>query len=296
MRALITGGKGFVGRHLEQHLLARGDEVTTTDVECDIADRRAVGEVVSGARPDVVYHLAAISHVGESWADPTAVLRVNVLGTAVVLAALREHAPGARTVLVSSAEVYGVVSDADLPLTETSATRPNSPYAASKLAAEVVALQAVRGFHQDVVVVRPFNHTGPGQSPAFAVPGIAARLVAAHARGEHTVLVGNLSARRDFTDVRDVVRAYRLLAEHAVPGEIYNVSSGVDRSMADVAEGLRQLVDATIAFEPDPSLLRPSDSPVLRGSSDRLTHETGWRPEIALATTLRDVVASISEG
>ncbi len=292
MRALITGGRGFVGLHLERHLSSCGDDVVAIDIEHDVADPTAMGRVVAEVRPDVVYHLAAISHVGQSWDDPTTVLRVNVLGTAVVLAAVRTHQPTARTVLVSSAEVYGVVSADDLPLTEQSPARPNSPYAASKLAAEVVALQAVRGFGQEVVVVRPFNHIGPGQSPTFFVPAIASRLVEAQRDARATVSVGNLSSRRDFTDVRDVVRSYRLLANSGVSGEIYNVASGVDRSMQEIADELGSMIDPTLRFVTDPALLRPSDIPVLRGSYAKLHATTSWEPEIEFTTTLRDIVDS----
>lgn len=293
MKALVTGGRGFVGRHLESHLRACGDEVTTIDVEHDVADSRAMNDVVTDVGPDVVYHLAAISHVGQSWDDPTDVLRVNVLGTAVVLAALRTFRPDARVVVVSSAEVYGSVDSSDLPLTEESPALPTSPYAASKRAAEEVALQAARGFHQRVVVVRAFNHIGPGQSPSFFVAGIATRLAEARRESVRTITVGNLATRRDFTDVRDVVRAYRLLAERGVSGEIYNVASGVDRSMEEIAEALRLQIDPDITFTTDPSLLRPADIPVLRGSYDKLHGATGWKPEFEFETTLRDIVASV---
>jgi GDP-4-dehydro-6-deoxy-D-mannose reductase len=295
MRALITGGKGFVGGHLAKHLIEQGDEVVIIDVEHDVADATVMSDVIGDVLPDVVYHLAAISHVGLSWDDPTAVLRVNVLGTAVLLAALRRHQPAATTLLISSAEVYGTVEPGELPLTEGSPARPSSPYAASKLAAEVVALQAVRGFGQSVVVARAFNHIGPGQSPTFFVPAIATRLIDARRAGQRTMLVGNLSTSRDFTDVRDVVRAYRLLVERGVSGEVYNVASGVDRTMLEIADSLRRAVDESIVFETDPALLRPSDIPVLRGSYEKLHAATSWEPEIEFATTLADILDSVQE-
>jgi GDP-4-dehydro-6-deoxy-D-mannose reductase len=293
MRALVTGGRGFVGRHLVEHLRSCGDEVVAVDVEHDVADVEAMAEVVADAAPDALYHLAAISHVGKSWDDPTAVLRVNVLGTAAVLAAVRRHHPGAVTILVSSAEVYGTVGEDELPLTESAEARPVSPYAGSKLAAEVLALQAHRGYGQRLVIVRAFNHVGPGQSPTFFVPAIATRLVEAHADGRDTVRVGNLATRRDFTDVRDVVRAYRLLAVSGVSGETYNVASGVDRSMQQIADQLRDAVDPSISFETDPALLRPADIPVLRGNFDKLRAATGWTPQIDFATTLADIVRDV---
>lgn len=289
MRALITGGQGFVGRHLAAHLHDLGDEVTVIDIEHDVTNVDDMRDVVTSTSPDVVYHLAAISHVGTSWSDPNAVLKVNVLGTASVLAAARS-VPDITTVLVSSAEVYGVVDESDLPLRETTPARPATPYAASKLAAEIVAQQSVRGYGQRVVIARAFNHIGPGQAPTFFVPALAQRIRASHAKGLTSIAVGNLSSRRDFTDVRDVVRAYAALARDGQSGEVYNVATGVDYSMHDVADMLRDAVDPSITFDVDPSLLRPVDIPVLRGSADKLTAATGWRPTFTLRDTLRDVL------
>jgi len=295
VRAVITGAAGFVGRHLSEHLAGEGDDVVAVDRDHDITELDSLTETFAQAGPDVVYHLAALSHVGASWDDPADVLRVNVLGTNSVLSAARRAAPQATVLVVSSAEVYGVVVPEELPLTERAELRPGSPYAASKAAAEIVAGQAARGFGQRVVIARPFNHIGPGQSASFFVPAIARRLVEARRSGTRRVTIGNLSARRDFTDVRDVVRAYRLLARCGASGVVYNVCSGADVSVAEVAETLRGLVYPEAEFVEDASLVRPLDIPVLRGDSTRLREGTGWRPEIDLATTLRDVVAEASQ-
>jgi len=292
VRALITGGKGFVGRWLAAHLAEQGDDVAVIDLETDVADGVAVRRVMDEVRPDAVYHLAARTHVGESWDDPSEVLRVNVLGTAEVLAAARAVGSAPRVVVVSSAEVYGVVRPEQLPLTEDSPARPASPYAASKLAAEAVALQAWRGFGQPVLVVRPFNHIGPGQSPGFFVPALAKRIVEARRSGATSLPVGTLTTRRDFTDVRDVVVAYRLLVERGDPGEVYNVCSGRDVAMSEVAAQLLELAGAELTLETDPELVRPVDVPVLRGDAGRLQAATGWEPTITLAATLADVLAS----
>jgi GDP-4-dehydro-6-deoxy-D-mannose reductase len=292
MRALITGGKGFVGHWLAAHLKDRGDDVAVIDIETDVADGAAVRRVMADVKPDAVYHLAAMTHVGESWENPGQVLRVNVLGTAEILAAARSVVSGPRVLVVSSAEVYGVVGPAQLPLTEDTTTAPASPYAASKLAAEAVALQAWRGYGQPVLVVRPFNHIGPGQSPNFFVPALAKRIVEARRSGTHALSVGTLSTRRDFTDVRDVVTAYRLLVELGSPGSVYNVCSGRDVPMSEVAAQLLELAQADLTLETDPALVRPVDVPVLRGDAGRLQAATGWRPVIPLATTLADVLAS----
>jgi GDP-4-dehydro-6-deoxy-D-mannose reductase len=292
MRALITGGKGFVGHWLTSHLEAHGDQVAVIDIETDVADGAAMERVMADVRPEAVYHLAAMTHVGESWEDPSRVLKVNVLGTAEVLAAARVHAGDAGVLVVSSAEVYGTVTPERLPLTEDSPAVPASPYAASKLAAEVVALQAWRGYGQPVIVVRPFNHIGPGQSPNFFVPALAQRIVEARRAGATMLRVGTLTTRRDFTDVRDVVAAYRLLVTGGAPGSIYNVCSGRDVAMEEVARQLLALAGAELELVSDPTLVRPVDVPVLRGDAGRLRAATGWEPRIALETTLADVLAS----
>ena len=291
MRALITGGRGFVGTWLAGHLIDEGDTVVAIDQETDVADPAALGPVVAEAAPDVIYHLAALTHVGESWNDPSEVLRVNVLGTAAVLAAARSLPNNPTVLVVSSAEVYGIVGEGDLPLTEGSPVAPATPYAASKAAAEQVAMQAWRGFGQPVLVARPFNHIGPGQAPTFAVSALARRIVEARRAGGTSLSVGTLSTRRDFTDVRDVVRAYRRLVESGTPGETYNVCSGHDVSIGEIAEQLGSLSGADLALVTDPALVRPVDIPVLRGSPALLERTTGWRPEIALEDTLRAVLS-----
>jgi len=292
VRALITGGNGFVGHHLAAHLKAQGDEVVAIDMEVDVTDPAAVAQAVTEAAPEVIYHLAALSHVGDSWSDPSKVLSVNVIGTANVLAATRQIDGDPLTIVISSAEVYGIVAPSELPLTELSEVRPASPYAASKAAAEQVALQATRGFGQRVIVVRPFNHVGPGQPPVFAVPALAKRIVDAMAEGRTSLSVGTLTTRRDFTDVRDVVAAYRLLATRGTSGEVYDVCSGVDVEIAEIADRLLALAGTSLTLETDPSLIRPVDIPVLRGDATKLIEATGWAPVIPLDVTLADVLAS----
>jgi GDP-4-dehydro-6-deoxy-D-mannose reductase len=289
VRSLITGGRGFVGSWLADHLRELGDEVVAIDREVEITDPTALLGAMSAAAPDAVYHLAALTHVGQSWEEPLQVLEVNIMGTAAVLAAARQCGTDPRVLVTSSAEVYGAVTDPGLlPLSETSPTAPLTPYAASKLA---VVDQAYLGHGQHVITVRPFNHIGPGQTPNFAVPALAKRIVEADRRGSPTIPVGNLSARRDFTDVRDVVRAYRLLVEAGRPGEVYNVCSGRDVSIREIADGLLKLAGTTLEFETDPTLVRPVEVPVLRGDPTRLVDATGWKPEVPLDQTLADVLA-----
>lgn len=295
MRALITGGHGFVGRHLATHLREMGDSVDIFDLPDDIGDVAAVRRVIEATQPEAIYHLAALSHVGASWLDPSAVLQVNVVGSAVLFAAAREIVPSATTVFVSSSDVYGAVSDGDLPINEQCVPQPLSPYAASKLAAEVMAQQAVRAFQQRIVIARPFNHVGPGQSPTFFIPAMAQRMLTAQREGRREIPVGNLTSRRDFLDVRDVVRAYRLLATEGTAGEIYNIASGVSRSMEDIANELRSMIDERLEFVTDDALLRPVDVPVVRGSSEKINAATGWSPRWSWNETLANIVANAKQ-
>ena len=291
MRTFITGGRGFVGGHLAAHLRSEGDEVTVADRDVDVTDRAAIVDALRACEPTTIYHLAAMTSVAESWQRPAEFTRVNVLGTAHLLDAAHEVAPSARVVVVSSAEVYGVVSEDELPLRETSPSRPANPYSTSKVEAELVAREAVRSRGQHVVIARPFNHIGPGQSTSFVVPALARRMLDATAQGLHFIMVGDLSTRRDFSDVRDVVRAYRLLAQWGRPGEAYNVASGVDVAIADIAAHLRRLINPDLEMLVDPELLRPVEVPVSRGSFEKLHDATGWEPSFPLARSLEDVVA-----
>ena len=292
MRSLITGGRGFVGTWLADHLRSSGDDVVQIDQEVEITDPAALLDAVRSAAPDAIYHLAAMTHVGQSWDEPLRVLEVNVLGTGALLAAARECGTDPRVLVTSSAEVYGAVTDpAQLPLTESSPTEPLTPYAASKLAAEALCAQAALGHGQHVVTVRPFNHIGPGQSPNFAVSALAKRIVDAERSGASEIPVGNLTARRDFTDVRDVVRSYRKLIESGEAGGVYNVCSGRDVAIQEIADRLLAQAGSSVRLVQDPSLMRPVEVPVLRGDPAKLTAATGWVPELALDQTLADVLA-----
>ncbi len=290
MRALITGAGGFVGKHLERHLSSSGDEVTSVDKECDVTSALDVQRVLRASQPEVIYHLAALTHVGDSWNDPVGFTRVNVLGTKNVLDAAHEDCPDALTILVSTSDVYGVVRESDLPLRESFRTAPSNPYSSSKLEAEHFAHEAWRARGQRVIIARPFNHLGPGQSTKFVVPALVSRLLEARANNATSIPVGDLSTRRDFSDVRDVVRAYRLLSLYGRAGEAYNIASGVDSSLSDIAQRLRSQIAPEVELVVDPDLLRPVEIPVMRGNFDKLHEETGWEPSIALMTSLDDVI------
>ncbi len=295
MKALVTGAGGFVGRHLVDHLAACGDDVAVTDFvvdRVDITDPEAFVELLRRVRPEVIYHLAGASDVGGSWTTPHETFRANAEGTLNVLWAARE-AGVERTLTIGSADVYGKVTPEDLPLTERSPLRPVSPYAASKVAADAVAEQAFRGFGQHVVRTRPFNHLGPGQSDKFVAPALAARIVASERSGEREIRVGNLSPQRDFTDVRDVVRAYRLLVEHGSPGEAYNVCSGRAIAIEQLARTMIDLSPAELELVSDPELQRGVDIPVLLGDAGLLRRDTGWEPEIPIEVTLGDLLDDV---
>ena len=293
MRALVTGASGFVGRHLVAHLRQAGDQVIASDRTgargADLAEAGQARRLVAGARPEVVYHLAGYSDVGGSWGDPEGAFRANATTTLSVLIAAREAGVG-RVLVASSADVYGEVADDALPVTEESPLRPVSPYAASKVAAEYLALQSHLGSHLATVRVRLFNQLGPGQSDRFVVPALARQIAEAERTGKSEIQVGNLSARRDFTDVRDSVEALRLLVERGQPGEVYNLCSGKDRSVQEVAQSLLALARRPMTLQVEPSRVRPVDIPVLVGDAARLKAVTHWKPGIPLARTLADVL------
>ena len=294
MRALVTGGSGFVGTWLRAHLEDEGDEVVAPGSELDVTDPATVADAFAEARPEGVYHLAGQAHVGRSWEEPVEYFRVNAGGTLHVLDAARRCRPVPRVLVVSSAEVYGNVKPDALPLDEEAPLRPVSPYAASKAAAEMLAVQAHLGWQVPVVRARPFNHVGPGQAPNFVVPALAMRILEARGAAEGVLRTGNLVARRDFTDVRDVVRAYRLLVEQGEAGVAYNVCSGHDVSVHDVVRKLLALSGDQLEIRPDPELLRPVDVPVLRGDPSRLSAATGWQPAVPLEDSLRAVLDSLT--
>jgi GDP-4-dehydro-6-deoxy-D-mannose reductase len=296
MRAAVTGSSGFVGQHLVRYLRRLGDDVVTLDhtgdQPVDVTDTRRVRDVLRAARPDAVYHLAGLSHVGDSWDAPEVVFRVNAGGALSVLRACAETAVE-RVLVVGSADEYGVVDEDELPITEEAPVRPITPYGASKAAADVLALQAFLGDGLGTVRVRAFNHTGPGQSSTMLVPGLAARIAAAERAGKREIRVGRLEVVRDLTDVRDVVRAYRLLVERGTPGDAYNVCSGRGVSVREVAEGMLAMSDAPLELVVDPELVRPVDVPRLVGSPAKLCSATGWQLEVPLERTLHDVLTAM---
>ena len=291
MKALVTGAGGFVGQALAGHLEAHGDEVLGLDRVHgpDVTDAATVREVVARYRPEAVYHLAAVTHIGASWEAPLEVFRINAEGTLNVLSACAAAGVD-RVLVVGSADEYGAVRPEDLPLSEEAPLRPLTPYGASKVAAEYLALQAFLGERLPVIRVRAFNHTGPTQSERFMIPSLARRIATAEREGRKEIPIGSLEPVRDYTNVADVVVAYRLLIERGEPGEVYNVCSGVGHSVAEVADKLLALARHAIELLPDPSLVRPVEVPRLVGDNRRLREATGWAPTIPFDETLAAIL------
>jgi len=268
--------------------LARSAEA---DVQVDLLDDAAVRAAVRDARPDVVHHLAARAHVGRSWSEPRLTLEDNMAMSFNLLEAVREEAPEATVVAVASGELYG--PPRSLPVDETAELRPQNPYAVSKAATDLLA-----AFHADahgvrVVRARAFNHAGPGQEPIYAIASFARQVAEGLEAGDDPVRVvtGNPDAGRDYTDVRDVVRAYRLLAEHGERGEAYNICSGRPATAAELVRRLAEVAGVEVEHVVDPKLVRAHEVMVVRGSYARLNAITGWEPEIPLERTLADTVA-----
>jgi GDP-4-dehydro-6-deoxy-D-mannose reductase len=284
-RVLITGARGFAGRHLRVALERHGHEPVPSAV--DVRDTQAVAEEMRTARPDAVAHLAAVTSVAESWKRERDVWEVNALGTLNVVLAVVAHAPAARVLVTSSAEVYGRAGDGAGLLDEDAPVAPISPYGRSKAATEIACARD----DLDLVVARPFPHTGPGQSEAFAIPSFAGQIARIEAGQAPAVIrVGNLTARRDYLDVRCVVEAYVLLLEDGGGSRVVNVASGTAHPMRALLDKLIALATVDIEIAVDESRLRPDDVPLLLGSPRRLKDQTGWQATRSLDETLADVL------
>jgi GDP-4-dehydro-6-deoxy-D-mannose reductase len=306
VRVLITGALGFAGSHLTDQCLAEGWDVHGTCIESDLAlpagpglvrhaldlrDDEALCAVVARVQPDRVYHLAAQASVAAAWADPATTLTDNLVMTQRVLNAVRVAAPNARVLTIGSSEVYGSVEPSQMPVVEEQPLRPVDPYGVSKAACDLLAQQHFLAFGTYVVRARPFNHAGPRQRRGFVLPDFAAG-IAAIERGEGppVLKVGNLNTARDFTDVRDVVRAYRLMLEHGAPGAAYNVCSGTTVPIGVLLDTLIHASTVPIRIETDPALARPIDRSATIGSFAALHAATGWSPEIPITRSVLDTL------
>jgi GDP-4-dehydro-6-deoxy-D-mannose reductase len=284
VRIFVTGAAGFVGSHLLPRLRAAGADVVASDREVDVGDREQVCRALRAARPDALIHLAAQSSVAASFEDPLAAFRINFLGSMNVLEAIRQEAPRARVLMIGSSDAYGSMTGASRSLRETDPLQPESPYARTKAAAELLGgIAAERGLV--VIRVRAFTHIGAGQSDRFVASSFARQIVEiAEGMREPRIQVGNLDSVRDFLDVRDVVDAYWRLLDPGVPGEVYNVASGHGVSVRSLLDELLDLAGVDPQIEIDPERYRPADQRV--GDASRLREATGWQPKIPLRETL----------
>lgn len=310
MRVLITGFTGFVGSHLAEHLLERGDcEIfglyrwrSRMDnvrhlvdkvelVEGDLADASAMYRAVKASRPDWIFHLGAQSFVPTSWTSPGATLDANVQGQLNIFEAVRQQGLDPRIQIACSSEEYGLVHEDEVPIREENPLRPLSPYAVSKVAQDLMGYQYHQSYGMQVLRTRGFNHTGPRRGHVFVCSNFAwqvARIEAGLA--EPVIRVGNLEARRDFTDVRDMVRGYVAAVEKGKPGVAYNICTGKSWRIRQVLDMLVEMANVDVEVQPDPERMRPSDVEILEGSYERFHADTGWEPTIPFETTLRDIL------
>lgn len=310
MRVLITGIRGFVAGYLAELLIAKGDKVwgTVRDtdscsndkdsyweritlISADLGSQSGLEAVLRESCPEVIFHLAAQSSVQQSWERKESTFDANVLGTIRLLEAVRESGINSKVLLVGSAEEYGLVSPKEVPVKETNPLRPMSPYGVSKAAVSMLAAQYFRAYKMPIIYARAFNHIGPRQSLGFVTSDFAKQIAEIElGLKEPVIRVGNLEARRDFTDVRDVVRAYHLLIHEGRPGEIYNVCSGRAVPVEEVLRTYLKLATVKITIETDPARLRPSDVPILQGDGTKINGDTGWEPNLPLEQSLEDVL------
>jgi GDP-4-dehydro-6-deoxy-D-mannose reductase len=307
LRALITGAAGFVGGHLAETILAQpgwevwGSLIAETDrplvvpgvqaITADLREPEQARVLVEAAQPDAVFHLAAQAYVPQAWADPWGTYHTNIRGQLNLLEALDRAKLSARVIVVSSNEVYGLVQPEDLPLRENSPLRPNNPYAVSKLAQDFMGLEYFLDRKMPVIRVRPFNHIGPRQNERFVAPSFAKQIAEIEWGLREPVLrLGNMSAQRDFSDVRDITRAYVLAMEKGEPGEVYNIGSGQPRSVREMLDVMLAHSSAQIAEEIDPAKLRPSDTPISYADPAKFKRQTGWEPQYSFEQTCVDIL------
>ena len=314
MRAIVTGAYGFVGKYLTRELADAGYEVLAEDIidlypssrsatgfealpdgvvyqKCNLLNASAVEKLVKEWNPDAVFHLAAQSSGALSFKDPVGTVRTNVLGFLNLIEAVRKNKGSARILAVGSCEEYGKRSSEEMPLSENADIEPANPYAASKAAQTILALQYFRAFNMNIIVTRSFNHTGPGQSTTFVFPSFARQCARVKAGIDKPVIrTGNLDILRDFLDVRDVVRAYRLLVEKGETGHVYNVCSGEGLNLQDALKMMIDEAEITVDIQTDPDLLRPVDVPVFTGSNRKLCDDTGWERKIAAKEMITDLL------
>lgn len=297
MKALITGSSGFVGGYLRYELESHGYETVGLDirpgegtVQTDLLDAEQTFDIIRAQMPDVIFHLAGQADVGLSWKKPQLTMLLNVNAAVNIMDAVRVLCPTCRIVLVGSSDQYGNLGTLGASVSEKTEMKPSTPYAVSKRAQEEMARLYARSYSLDICMTRSFNHGGAGQRTGFIIPDFASQ-IARMERGEQDFMsVGNLSSKRDYTHVKDVVRAYRLIAEKGVSGEVYNVGSGRAYSGQEVLDMMLSLSAVPVEIRADPSRMRPSDTPVICCDHSKLTRDTGWTPELDLPDIINDTL------
>ncbi len=304
-KAMIIGAAGFVGNYLAEHLVnACGMEVAVTKLpnerienpqvkvyNLDIMDEEAIASLLFRVRPDYIFHLAAQSSVGVAWRNPGLTIDVNIKGSVNVMDAIRELYYKPRVLLIGSGEEYGHIREGETPITEENSIRPGNIYAATKACQNMIGNIYARAYDMELMMVRAFNHIGPCQAPIFVVADFCKQVVEIE-KGirEPVMYVGNLNSKRDFTDVRDVVKAYALLIQKGKAGETYNVGSGHAVTIEEVLKLIISLSDKEIRVEVDPNKIRPVDVPIIEADITKIYETTGWRPRITLEQTIRETL------
>ena len=310
MKVLITGITGFVGSHLADYLLEK-DDIEVCGIarwrsqkenikhlgdkirlfECDIKDMTSVHEVVKSFKPDSIFHLAAQSFVPASWSAPTETISTNIIGEVNIFESVRDLELNTVIHIAGSSEEYGLVYPDEVPITEDNPLRPLSPYGVSKIAQDLLGYQYFRSYGMNIVRTRAFNHTGPRRGEVFVCSTFAKQIAEIEKGSKEAILkVGNLEAQRDFTDVRDIVKAYWLAAEKCDAGEVYNICSGKPRTIQSMLDTLLSFTNKKVEVTQDPSRMRPSDVPILKGDFSKFGKKTGWKPEIPFEQTLKDIL------
>ena len=302
MKALITGVDGFVGKYLSEYLLKQDYEVYGTTIsenyknnkinveKMNLLDTEQINKVINDVKPDKIFHLAGQSAVGLSWEKPVLTVNINVNGTLNLLEAVRNYSKDSKILIIGSSDQYGPIKPEECPIKENKIQNPQSPYGVSKKAQEEMCKLYVNAYNMNIVMVRAFNHIGAGQSKNFVVADFASKIVKIEKGAIPVLKVGNLDTLRDFTDVRDIVRGYVMLLENGKIGESYNIGSGNVIKVKDILKKLISLSYKEIKVEIDKEKFRPVDVPIVQCDNSKIKEDTGWKPEISIDETLKDVL------
>ena len=306
MKALITGINGFVGEYLSDFLISNqidvygtvlSEEVSIENIsdnkifKMDLLDKNEVNKIIAEINPDYIFHLAGQSSVALSWKKPDLTINVNVIGTINLLEAVKLYSNKSKVLIVGSSDQYGIVNPEQCPISENTPMNPQSPYATSKKTQEEIAIQYFKAFKIDTIIVRAFNHIGPKQNKGFVIADFASQIAEIEKEKKAAIIkVGNLDAKRDFTDVRDVVRAYYLVMTNGKPGEIYNVGSGITYKIKEILDKLLSLAKVSIYIEKDNDKMRPSDVPLIQCDNSKISTECGWTLQYPIDQTLIDTL------